>query len=200
MILSNVSPDVSIVVSAPPSPSLTEIDPSATLTTHLPSPSMSKRYELLIPASFDASARDSSESKNSFAATLSAPSVEVESAVNLPKRASGGAGLGHVTLDQQVREPALRRSEEAAILLELGRPRPGRAQRLPLGDDAPDLVGERLDGLADCSRVTCRLHGVSSLDRQIEPLPSCRQRGFRHFRHSASASSVPSPPDACRAE
>ena len=68
-IFSNVSPLVEMVASASPAPSATSILPSATVTSHWPSPSMSKRYELFIPASFDASARDASPSKKSLAAT-----------------------------------------------------------------------------------------------------------------------------------
>ena len=52
--------------SAPSSrPSCTLTLPSVTLTVHWPAPSMSKTYELFMPAVFDVSARDGSVSKNS---------------------------------------------------------------------------------------------------------------------------------------
>src|SRR5215213_4262246 len=68
-IFSNVSADEVIVTSASPPPSLTVRLPSRTSTNHCPSSSMSNRYELLTPASFEPSTRDSSPSKNSLAAT-----------------------------------------------------------------------------------------------------------------------------------
>src|SRR5215208_2803563 len=70
-ILSNVSLDVVIVASAlSAAPSVTESLLSLTSTNHWPSPSMSKRYELFMPASFDSSTRDSSPAKKSLAATF----------------------------------------------------------------------------------------------------------------------------------
>src|SRR2546429_6010286 len=53
-------------------PILTLTLPSSTLTVHLPAPSMSKRYELVMPAVFDASARLSRLSKNSFTPVMGA--------------------------------------------------------------------------------------------------------------------------------
>jgi hypothetical protein len=45
---------------------VTETLPSFTSTFHWPAPSMSNTYELFMPAVFEASARDSSVSKNSL--------------------------------------------------------------------------------------------------------------------------------------
>src|SRR5262245_55001128 len=56
-----------IVQSASPSPSRTLTVPSSTVTSHMPAPSMSKRYVLLTPPIFDASTRAASDSKNSRA-------------------------------------------------------------------------------------------------------------------------------------
>ena len=66
MIFSKISWEALIVQSAPSSmPSCTLTLPSVTLTVHCPAPSMSKAYELFMPAVFDVSARDGSVSKNS---------------------------------------------------------------------------------------------------------------------------------------
>src|SRR5688572_4661141 len=54
-----------MVVSASPVPSVTVTLPSSTWTTHCPAPSMSKRYELFIPAVFSSSTVDSRPPKNS---------------------------------------------------------------------------------------------------------------------------------------
>src|SRR2546427_4531645 len=61
-----------MTASASSPPSVTFTLPSATLTVHLPAPSMSKRYELVIPAVFDASARLSRLSKKSFTLVMAA--------------------------------------------------------------------------------------------------------------------------------
>src|SRR6187200_2629500 len=63
------SSEVEIVQSASPPPSVTSIEPSSTCTRHWPAPSMSKRYELCMPAVFDAST-DLSFSKNSLVAAI----------------------------------------------------------------------------------------------------------------------------------
>src|SRR4051794_40888443 len=74
MILPKISCEALIVQSTPSSsPSCTLTLPSVTLTVHWPAPSMSKAYELFMPAVFDVSARDESVSKNSC--TLSGISV-----------------------------------------------------------------------------------------------------------------------------
>src|SRR5919197_3181472 len=140
MILSKVSADVLIVASASPSaPSVTWIAPSRTSTCHCPSPSMSKRYELLMPASFDSSAREGRVSKNSLAATKRSFSIGEHK--TLP-----GFGSRKVALDQQLRKAMLRVGEPPPVLLEhLGRGT-CRTKLLPLGDDAADLLGQRLDG------------------------------------------------------
>src|SRR5207248_2102299 len=66
MILPKISCEALIVQSTPSSsPSCTLTLPSVTLTVHWPAPSMSKAYELFMPAVFDVSARDGSVSKNS---------------------------------------------------------------------------------------------------------------------------------------
>src|SRR5579862_4485744 len=66
MIFPKISCEALIVQSAPSSrPSPTVTAPSVTLTVHWPAPSMSKPYELFMPAVFDVSARDGSVSKNS---------------------------------------------------------------------------------------------------------------------------------------
>src|SRR5689334_21208852 len=151
MILSNVSEVVVIVASASPSaPSLTWIAPSRTSTCHCPSPSMSKRYELLMPASFDSSAREVRVSKNSLAATERS---FWSGALKLP-----GFGSRQMTLDQQLRQPVLRLGEPPSVLLEHVGRGPGRAQLLPLGDDAADLLGQRLDG-GRLPHAACFRHG-----------------------------------------
>src|SRR4029077_18690184 len=68
-IFSNVSCEVEITTSASPPPSVTVTLPSSTSTIHSPAPSMSKTYELLMPAVFDASACDSRLAKNSLTAS-----------------------------------------------------------------------------------------------------------------------------------
>src|SRR5215210_1947079 len=55
-----------VASASPPPPSVTVTAPSATATTHWPAPSMSKRYELFIPAVFDGSTAAARPSKNSF--------------------------------------------------------------------------------------------------------------------------------------
>jgi hypothetical protein len=51
-----------------------------------------------------------------------------------------------MAFDQEQREPVLRLGEPPPVLLEhLGRGA-GCAKLLPLGDDAADLLGQRLDG------------------------------------------------------
>jgi hypothetical protein len=52
-----------------------------------------------------------------------------------------------VTRDEEVGQARLRVGQQTAILLELGRARPGCTQLLALGDDAADLGDERLDGV-----------------------------------------------------
>src|SRR5436309_5688519 len=102
-IFSNVSAPVSIVASASPPPSATLIAPSATVTSHCPSPSMSKRYELLMPASLAASARDPSVSKKSLAATACRSFARrLTCGSTLP-----GGGPREVAVDQQLRELVL---------------------------------------------------------------------------------------------
>src|SRR5713226_1396369 len=66
-IFSKFSSDVEIVQSASPSPSRTLTVPSSTVTSHLPAPSMSNRYELFIPAVLSASTRVGRDSKNARA-------------------------------------------------------------------------------------------------------------------------------------
>src|SRR5881396_2609937 len=72
MIFSNVSSEVVMTASAPSPPSVTVTLPSSTFTVHLPAPSMSKRYELVIPAVFAASARLSRLSKKSLTDLMAA--------------------------------------------------------------------------------------------------------------------------------
>src|SRR5688572_25795187 len=64
------SSEVVIVVSASPVPSVTLTVPSSTATTHWPAPSMSNRYELVMPAVLLESTPPARPSKNSC--TLSA--------------------------------------------------------------------------------------------------------------------------------
>src|SRR5205085_11192087 len=66
-IFSKFASEVEIRQSASPSPSRTLTAPSSTVTSHIPAPSMSKRYVLLIPAVLSASTRVGRDSKNSRA-------------------------------------------------------------------------------------------------------------------------------------
>src|SRR5580765_5379599 len=70
MILSNTSCEVLIVQSAPSAtPGSTVTAPSVTFTVHCPAPSMSKAYELFIPAVWLVSALAARPSKNSCVVT-----------------------------------------------------------------------------------------------------------------------------------
>src|SRR6266550_6548035 len=109
-------------------PSLTLTLPSSTLTVHFPAPSMSKRYELVIPTVFDASARLSRPSKNSFTPV------------------TGATLHSEVAIDQRVRELPLLPSELDAVALEPGSVDAPVAQALALASEAGDLVQQRLDG------------------------------------------------------
>src|SRR2546425_4220696 len=100
MIFWNVSPEVVMTASAFSPPSVTLTLPSSTLTVHLPAPSMSKRYEFVIPAVFDASARLSRLSKNSFTPVM------------------GANPTSEVAVDQCVRELPLLLGERDAVTLE----------------------------------------------------------------------------------
>src|SRR5258705_9618145 len=103
MIFWNVSLEVVMTASASSPPSVTHTLPSSTLTVHLPAPSMSKRYELVIPAVFDVSARLSRLSKNSLTPV------------------TGSNPTSEVAVDQGVRELPLLPGELDAVALE---PRP----------------------------------------------------------------------------
>src|SRR6266853_6953832 len=130
MIFWNVSSEVAMTASASSPPSVTLTLPSSTLTVHLPAPSMSKRYELVMPAVFVASARPSRPSKNSFTPGM------------------GENPTSEVAVDQRVRELPLLLGERHSVVLE---PRPVDAlvaQALPLGGEAGDLLQQRLDGRA----------------------------------------------------
>src|SRR2546429_9647086 len=81
-------------------PILTLTLPSSTLTVHLPAPSMSKRYELVMPAVFDASARLSRLSKNSFTPVM------------------GANPTSEVAVDQRVRELPLLLGERHSVVLQ----------------------------------------------------------------------------------
>src|SRR6185295_17655215 len=103
MIFSNVSSEVVMTASASSPPSTTLTWPSSTFTVHLPAPSMSKRYELVIPAVFEASARLSRLSKNSLTPVTAGTLHQA---------------LLEVALDQSVRERPLRPCELDAVSLE----------------------------------------------------------------------------------
>src|SRR6266700_7386556 len=125
-IFSNVSPVVEIVASASPPPGVTVIAPSRTSTSHCPSPSMSKRYELLMPASFDGSARDSRVSKKSLAAICWSPLL--------------GISLTGSTVPQAVRRPF-----RPATYTLSPRPRPRRSVRpAPCSSSQPQPATARL--------------------------------------------------------
>ncbi len=83
---------------------------------------------------------------------------------------SGDAALGQVALDQEVRQLALRRREPTAVLLEGGAVRAGLAERLPVGDDAADLLAEALDRIAEPTVLTLRRHRDHRFDA-CDPLP-----------------------------
>src|SRR3954447_4745861 len=116
---------------------------------------MSNTYEFVMPASFAGSARASSPSKKSLAATAASllPSSVGDATVPTrptPRRTGGGgerrAGLaGQVTLDQEKRELVLRSGECAAVRLESLLRRVVCAQSLPFDHDFRDLVDEHLD-------------------------------------------------------
>jgi hypothetical protein len=95
-IFSKVSSDAEIVASESPPPSVTETLPSWTSTFHVPAPSISKTYELVIPAVLEGSIRPSRLSKNSRAVMLS--SLGRRSAASL-----------HHRLRRQAARPARRR-------------------------------------------------------------------------------------------
>src|SRR5437899_3841803 len=65
MIFWKTSSQAAIVTSASPPPSVTLIVPSSPSTFHWPAPSMSNRYEFVIPAVLDWSAREGRFSKKS---------------------------------------------------------------------------------------------------------------------------------------
>src|SRR6266550_568140 len=130
MIFWNVSSEVLMTASASSPPSLTLTLPSSTLTVHFPAPSMSKRYELVIPAVFDASARLSRPSKNSCTPAMRA-TLHLE-----------------VAVDQRVRELPLLPGELDAVALELGSVDALVAQGLAFRREAGDLFQQRLDGRA----------------------------------------------------
>src|SRR6476469_2386245 len=115
---------------------------------------MSKRYELLMPASFDASVRVSRLSKNSLAAATAASLLWSRSRY---ARAPYLRGLGvwKVPLDQELRERRLRGCEPAAVLFEDVGARSAGAEALALGDDPPDLLAQRLD----CLHLSHRTRG-----------------------------------------
>src|SRR3954462_9864763 len=118
---------------------------------------MSNTYEFVMPASFAGSARASSPSKKSLAATAASllPSSVGDATVPTrptPRRTGGaGGGLaqgtqaGQVTLDQEKRELVLRSGECAAVRLERLLRRIACAQSLPFDHDFRDLVDEHLD-------------------------------------------------------
>src|SRR5438876_12013449 len=89
-----------MTASASSPPSVTLTSPSSTLTVHLPAPSMSKRYELVMPAVFDASARLSRPSKNSFTPVM------------------GANPTSEVAVDQRVRELPLLLGEHHSVVLQ----------------------------------------------------------------------------------
>src|SRR4051794_35040520 len=136
MILPKISCEALIVQSTPSSsPSCTLTLPSVTLTVHWPAPSMSKAYELFMPAVFDVSARDESVSKNSC--TLSGISVA-------PCR-----GRARVYAPP----PASQRYHRAPMTkVEIGLPGQAGADAValpvaqPLGGDGAKIVDDKLGG------------------------------------------------------
>src|SRR5437870_4032951 len=84
-----VSSDVEIVTSASPPPSVTVTVPSWTSTFHWPAPSMSKTYELLIPAVLDESTREGRVSKK-FCTPSAISSLPLAVAATVAQRARTG--------------------------------------------------------------------------------------------------------------
>src|SRR5437867_4157593 len=138
-----VSSEARIVTSASPPPSVTSTAPSATSTFHTPAPSMSKTYELFIPAVLEGSTRVGRESKNSRG-SIAARAYRKQDALS---GAPSDGGRWGVALDERIRELPLSPGNRDAVPLELDRARVGRAQRLTLGREPSEQVGQRLDGL-----------------------------------------------------
>ena len=83
---------------------------------------------------------------------------------------SGDAPLGQVALDQKERQLVLCRREPATVLLEGSAVRARLPERLPVGDDAADLLAEALDRVAKRTVLTLRRHRDHRFDT-CDPLP-----------------------------
>src|SRR5665213_913363 len=142
-IFSNVSWEVEITTSASPPPSVTVTLPSSTSTFHWPTPSMSKTYELFMPAVFSASVFASRVAKNSW--TASAISHSLDSRLTRDSTAilrcgapawdSIAAAMG-VTIE--IGLPGQATAD--ALAVPVGRPPHG------LGGEGGRIVDEKLDG------------------------------------------------------
>src|SRR4029450_8019493 len=134
--------------------------PSATSTCHVPAPSISKTYELFMPAVLDASTRVSRVSKNSRG------SIEPRA---YRKEEELRRVLGcrrQVPVDERMRQVPLGAGDRDAVALEGSGARIRSAKRLPLEGQAAEELGERLDGLRRASTSEakgpqrCHCHSV----------------------------------------
>src|SRR5436309_6323425 len=132
-----------MIASASSPPSVTVTSPLLTATFHFPAPSMSKRYELFIPAVFDRSTRPGSVSKNSRALVIAESLSSLRRRESDPLRSARVAG--EMPLDEGVGELPLAARQLDAIALQPGRRRTALAELLPLGGEGADLRQQCLD-------------------------------------------------------